>query len=149
MDLSKFSLGDKLAVVGGVILLVALFFLPAYNWSAGTVFGVQTGVSASWTIWDAGGGIGFLILLGVVVGLAAILLRAFEVFDISEQGVAEGLVVLVAAGVAGIFTLYRVAVIPGGAGIIGASRSWGIYVALIAAIVYVVGGFMKFQEDRA
>lgn len=148
MDLSRLSIGDKLAVVGGVILLVVLFFLPAYSWSIGNVLGVGVGGSATWTLWDAGGGVGFLIFAGILVGIAAILLRMFEVFDISDQGVPESLVVLIAAAVAGIFTLYRVAVIPGGAGIAGVGRSWGIWIGLVAAVLYVVGAFMKFQEER-
>jgi len=152
MDLSKFSLGDKLAIIGGILLLIVLFFLPAYGFSygGGSTFGVNIpGASYNWTLWDAGGGIGFLILLGIVGGIAVILLRAFEVYDISDLGVAEGLVVLIAAGVAGIFTLYRVAIVPGAAFGVGPGRSWGLWVGLIAAVLYVVGAFMKFQEERA
>jgi hypothetical protein len=89
-----------------------------------------------------------LILAGAVVGIAVILLRMFEVFDLSEQGVPEALVVLIAAGVSVVFTLFRVASIPGGAGIVGYGRSWGLWVGLIAAVIYIIGAFMKFQEER-
>lgn len=147
MDLSRLSLGDKLAIVGGAVLLISILFLPWYSWSVGSVFGVAGG-SVTATLWDASSGIGFLILAGVLVGVAAIILRMLDVFDISDQGVPEALVVLGAAGVAGVFTLLRVASIPGGAGIVGFGRSWGLWIGLVAAAVYVVGAFMKFQEER-
>jgi hypothetical protein len=97
---------------------------------------------------DFSGGIAFLIIIASAAGIAAIVLRMMDVFDISEQGVPESLVVLIAAAVVGLFTLLRVASIPGGAGIVGYGRTWGLWVGLAAAILYVVGAFMKFQEER-
>jgi hypothetical protein len=146
MDLSKLSIGDKLAVVGAAIAIIAVF-LPWYSWSAGSVFGVA-GVSTSASLMDFSGGIAFLIIIASAAGIAAIVLRMMDVFDISEQGVPESLVVLIAAAVVGLFTLLRVASIPGGAGIVGYGRTWGLWVGLAAAILYVVGAFMKFQEER-
>lgn len=145
MDLSKLSIGDKLAIVGGIIILVA-GFLPWYSWSSGNVFGVA-GVNVSASLWDISGGIAFLILAGAIVGAAVILLRMFDVFDIADQGVPEAMVVLIAAAVSGVFTLFRVASIPGG-GIAGYGRSWGLWIGLVGAVLYVVGGFMKFQDER-
>ena len=146
MDLSKLSIGDKLAVVGAFVAVVA-GFLPWYKWSSGSVFGVA-GVDVSASLWDASGGIAFLVLAGGVVGIAVIILRMLEVFDLSDQGVPESLVVLIAAGVVALFTLFRVASIPGGAGIAGYGRSWGLWVGLVGAVIYVLGAFMKFQEER-
>lgn len=145
MDLSKLSLGDKLAAAGGIIVIIA-GFLPWYKWSLG-VLGVTAGnVSAS--LWDSSSGVAFLILAAAVVAIAVMVLRMLEVFDLSEQGVPEALVVLIAAGVAGVFTLYRVASIPGGAGAVGFGRTWGLWIGLIGAVLFVIGALMKFQEER-
>ncbi len=144
MDLSRLSLGDKLAVVGALIGVIATF-MPWYSWSL-SGFGVASSVSAS--LWDASGGIAFLILAAGVVAIAVIALRMFEVFDLSEQGVPEALVILIAAAVAALFTLFRLASIPGGAGAFGFGRSWGLWIGLVGAALFVVGGLIKFQEDR-
>jgi len=146
MDLSKLSIGDKLAVVGAVIALIA-GFLPWYSFSSGSVFGVA-GVNVSSSLWDASGGIAFLILAAAVVGAGVIILRMLEVFDLSDQGVPEALVVLIAAAIAAVFTLFRVASIPGGAGVVGFGRSWGLWIGLVGAVLYIIGAFMKFQEER-
>lgn len=147
MDLSRLSLGDKLVALGAIVVIVA-GFLPWYSWSSGSVLGVP-GVSASASLWDASGGIAFLMLAAGVVALAILLLRMFEVFDLSEQGIPEALVVLIAAAVAGVFTLFRLASIPGGAGIVGYGRSWGLWVGLAGAVLFILGAFMKFQQERA
>ncbi|MCL4473209.1 MAG: hypothetical protein M1455_04615 [Actinobacteria bacterium] len=83
-----------------------------------------------------------MVILGSVVAIAVPLLRMFEIFDVSDQGAPEGLVVLVAAGVAGVGVLIRVLSTGGG------TRKWGMWIGLIAAIAAVAGAFMKFQEER-
>jgi hypothetical protein len=147
MDLSKLSLGDKLAVIGGIIAIIGVF-LPWYRWSSAGVLGVA-GVSTSASLMDASGGIAFLIIIAAAVCIASIVLRMMEVCDISEQGVPEGLVVLIAAAVLGAFTLLRVASIPGGAGAFGFGRTWGLWVGLVAAVVCVWGALMNFEVERA
>ena len=147
MDLSRLSIGDKLSIIGAIAVVIAGFF-PWYSWSSGDVLGI-VGTKVSVSLWDASGFMAFLILLGALVGIALILLRMLEVFDLSEQGVPEAMVVLIAAAVAGVFTLIRVASIPGGAGIVGYGRSWGLWLGLIAVVVYIAGALMKFQGERA
>ena len=144
MDLSELSLGDKLVIVASLILIVAVVAFP---WIGTPDFGLSafgvTNVGVSWTFMDYSGGLGFLVILGSVVAIAIPLLRMFEVFDISDQGLPEGLVVLVAAAVAAAGVLIRVASTGGG------TRKWGMWIGLIAAAAAVVGAFMKFQEERA
>lgn len=147
MDLSRLSIGDKLSTIGAIAVVIAGFF-PWYSWSSGDILGIA-GAKVSYNLWDASGFMAFLILLGALVGIALILLRMFDVFDLSEQGVPEALVILIAAAVAGVFTLIRVASIPGGAGIIGVGRSWGLWLGLVAVAVYIAGALMKFQGERA
>ena len=144
MDLSELSMGEKLVIVASLILIVAVVAFP---W-IGTpdlglsAFGVGN-VGVNFTFMDYSGGLGFLVILGCVVAAAIPLLRMFDIFDISEQGVPEGLVVLVAAGIAAAGVLIRVMSTGGG------TRKWGMWIGLIAAVVAVAGAVMKFQEERA
>lgn len=155
MDLSKFSKAELIVAVGAIVLLVSALFLPWYGVSVSTVIG---GGSATWSLWSASQGIAILVLIACVVAVGVIVLRALEVFDLSEQGVPESLVVLIAAAVAGLLVIFRVASLPGDLGAVGlfgaaagvsAGRSWGLWIGLIGAVVFVVGAFMKFQEERA
>lgn len=146
MDLSKLSTSDKVIGIGAIVAIIATF-LPWYGWSSTDLFGVG-GVSVSANLWDSSGGMAFLILAAGAVALAVLVLRMLDVFDLSDQGIPEGLVMLGAAGVAALFTLIRLASVPGGAGIVGVGRSWGLWVGLVAAAIFVVGAVMKFQEER-
>lgn len=150
MDLSKLSLGEKLVAVGGIILFIGVF-LPWY--SVSSAYG---GGSASTSLWTTSQGIGILILLACIVGVGILVLRMFEVLDLNDQGVPESLVVLIAAAVAGVFVVIRVISIPdGGVGLLGAAagisvgRTWGLFIGVIAAAIFVVGAVMKFQQERA
>ena len=145
MDFSKLSMSDKLVSVGAIIAIIATF-LPWYSWSMNG-FGISGSVSAS--LWDTSGGMAFLILATSVVAIAVIILRVTEVFDLSEQGVPEALVILIAAAITALFTLFRLASIPGGAGAFGLGRSWGLWIGLAGAVVFAVGAAIKFQEERA
>jgi hypothetical protein len=152
MDISRLSLGEKLVGVGGIVLLIATF-LPWYGWSYSSAFG---SASASWNLWNDSNFLAFLVLLACVVAVGVIVLRMLDVFDISEQGVPESLVVLVAAAVAGLITVLKVVSVPGGGSVSfgdlgggGSGRSWGLWVGVIAAAIFVIGAVMKFQEERA
>ena len=142
MDLSKFSTGEKITVVGAIIALISSF-LPWYSLPVVSYFGVTAGVGGSVSLWTMHGFAGFLVLIGAVVAIAVILLRVFEVFDISEQNVPEPMVVLVAA---------VVSVLGGLWGLLstnGWGRSWGMWVGLIGIVIFIIGAVMKFQEERA
>lgn len=146
MDLSKLSMSDKLIGVGAIISVIATF-LPWYGWSTSDFLGVS-GASMSASLWDTSGGMAFIILAAGLVAIAVIVLRMMEIFDLSDQGVPEGIAMLAVSGLAALFTLIRLLSIPGGAGIIGVGRSWGLWVGVIGAAVFVAGGVMRFQEDR-
>jgi hypothetical protein len=136
MDLSKFTMSDKLVSVGSIIAIVSVFF----KWYGGPSF---LGGSISISLMDGRGGLAFLILLSAGIALAAVILRVFDVFDMGDQGLPEPVVMLVAAGVTGLVTIYAVLDTE------GLSRKWGMWVGLVGAILLVVGAVMKFQEERA
>lgn len=149
--LSRLSLGEKLVGAGGILLAIATF-LPWYKYSA-SGFGFTS--STSWSLWDSSGILAFLVLAGSVVAVGIILLRLFDVFDISEQGVPEALVVLIGAAAAALITVLKFLSVPGGGAefeTLGASassgRSWGAWLALVFAIIMVAGAVIKFQEER-
>lgn len=152
MDLSRLSMGEKILGAGGIVLLISTF-LPWYKWSS-SGFGYSS--SYSWSLWTAGNFIAFLIFLGVVAGVGLVVLRMLGILDISDQGVPEGLVVLIAAAVAGGLTLLKFLSIPGGtaefSGEFGfeasSGRSIGAWLGLLAAAAFVVGAVMKFMEER-
>lgn len=150
MDLSRLSMGEKILGIGGFVLLVSTF-LPWYKWSSS---GFGYSASNSWSLWSASGFMAFLIFLGVVVAVGLVALRTLGVFDLSEQGVPEGLVILVAAAVAGALTLLKIVSVPSGGmefgefGSAGWGRSWGAWLALLAAAAFVVGAVLNFMEER-
>ncbi|MHB9089745.1 MAG: hypothetical protein ACYC5A_11115 [Thermoleophilia bacterium] len=146
MDLSKLSMSDKLIGVGAIISVISTF-LPWYGWSTSDFLGVS-GASMSASLWDTSGGMAFIIMAAGLVAIAVIVLRMMDIFDLSDQGVPEGIAMLAVSGLAALFTLIRLLSIPGGAGIMGVGRSWGLWVGLIGAAIFVAGGVMKFQEDR-
>ena len=142
MDLSKFSTAEKIIIVGAVIALISTF-LDWYGTPEVTVLGYSAGIGVSWSLWSFHGFAAFLMLAGGVVAAGLILLRIFEVFDISEQGAPEPLVVLIASIVTGLGVLWGV--LSTG----GAERKYGLWVGLVFAVIFIVGAVMKFQEERA
>ena len=142
MDLSKFSTAEKIVVVGAIIALISTF-LSWYGSPSITVLGYTTSIGVSISLWSGHGFAAFLMLAGAVVAAGLILLRVFEVFDISEQGAPEPLVVLIASIVTGLGALW------GFLATSGASREYGMWVGIVFAVIFIVGAVMKFQEERA
>ncbi|MBI5870791.1 MAG: hypothetical protein HZB44_07540 [Actinobacteria bacterium] len=149
MDFSELTLGEKIVGGGAIALLISLF-LPWYAWSSGaTIIGSY---SANVSLMSGYGGIAFLILAACVVAVGAILLRMLNIFDIGDQGVPEATVVLGAAAIAGLLVIWKFLTMPsyGGLSLDGAGygRSYGAYIAIVAAVALVAGAVMKFQEER-
>ncbi|MHB0866025.1 MAG: hypothetical protein ACYC6B_01825 [Thermoleophilia bacterium] len=150
MDLSELTLGEKI-VGGGAIALLITLFLPWYAFSSNSIMG---NFSDKISLMSGSGGVAFLVLLACVVAVGAIVLRMLNVFDISDQGVPEATVVLGAAGVGALLVVWKFLSMPSGGysagefGSAGYGRSYGAYLALVAAIALVAGAVMKFQEER-
>jgi hypothetical protein len=134
--------GDKL-VSGGSIVAIISVFLPWYGTPSFSILGETVSGGISISLLDGRGGLAFLIIIAAAIALAAIVLRTLDVFDLSDQNLPEPIVVLAAAGVAGLFALYALIDTD------GAVRKWGMWVGLVGVVIFVVGALMKFQDERA
>jgi len=131
MSLGKLSIGAKILLAGGVLLLIDSFF--SWNEFAG--------------VFHASGWNG----VGVLMGLLVFALIAWEVLLLLNVGVdalplkAE----LISAGLAAlavVFTVIRFLVKPSIAGEVSLNRAWPAWVGLILAGVLAIGAFFRFKE---
>lgn len=137
MDLSKFSTADKLIVGGGIAYLIFMFF-PWYGLAGGSNSG-----------WDYFLG-GILPLLLIAVMVAHVLLTRFSSdTKLPDLPLPWGQVHLIAGVAAAVLLVLRLLIgssVDAGFVEIDLDRKAGLFLAVIAAIVVAVGGFMKSQE---
>lgn len=143
MDLSKFSTADKLIVGGGIAYLIFMFF-PWYGVDEVGFGGYDN------TGWDYFLG-GILPLILVVVMVAQILIsRLSPDTKLPDLPVPWGQVHLIAGVAVGVLLILRLLI--GSDEVAGIDtgfdldRKIGLFLAVIAAIVVAVGGFLKSQE---
>src|SRR5690349_18936587 len=130
-----------IAAVSGIVLFISLF-LEWYNVTAKNAFiSVSRGASG----WEALGFIDILLFLIAAIVVAIAVAKALSVLP--NLPASTGLIILVLGVIAFLLVLYRIISIPdnGADAIPGVSvgRSWGIFVALIAAAGITVGGWMR------
>ncbi len=132
MDLSKLSAGQKIYAIAGFVYFIATFL----KWYSYDVAGF---ISVSANAWDIGFLWGSLWALLFLIGAVLIVLPAFGV-------AAPKLPAIAYLGVATLATVFTVLKL-----LIGEpdpiSASFGIFLAVIAAIVTAYGGFMMFKES--
>jgi hypothetical protein len=135
VDLSKLTQSDKVVAGSGILLFIASF-LP---WFKIDIFGGSHTLSG----WDN-------FLLG---GLPALLgLAAAAVILATKMGTAEaptlpvswGQAFLGAGGLSALLVVVRLLT-----GEDFYDRSWGLFVATIAALAFAGGGYLKFQEEKS
>lgn len=136
MDFNKLTNGDK-AVAGGFLLFFISLFLPWFKLDFGAFGG-----SATASGWD----VDFLwstlpFLLGLIM-VGQIALDRFSSVELPEIPVTWGQVHLGLGGLAAFLVVIKLLI-----GEEYLDRSWGLFVAAIAAIAMAAGGFLKFQED--
>ncbi len=143
MDLSKFSTADKLIVGGGIAYLIFMFF-PWY--------GVEEVGFGSYdnTGWDYFlGGILPLILVAVMVA-HVLITRLSPDTSVPDLPLPWGQVHLIAGVAVAVILVLRLLI--GSDEIAGIDtgfdldRQFGLFLAVIAAIVVAIGGFLKSQE---
>lgn len=144
MDLSKLTTGDKLILGGGLAYLIFMF-LPWYGYD-------EFGFSYSNSGWDYFlGGILPLILIAIMV--AHVLISAFAPdTQLPDLPVPWSQVHLGTGVAAAIIVLLRVLIVSS-VDTFGVDfdldRKYGLWLALIAAIVVAAGGVLKSKEGDA
>ncbi len=151
MDFSKLRTGELVAAVGGVVLLVAMFFVNWYEISGfgglieqfGNAVGVDTGIKA----WDGQGFLG--TIANLVILAAAVAAIALAVLTATSRS--PGLPVAASALTAGlgigavVMILGRMVFQPGPNEVV--DLKFGILLALIGAAVVAYGGWRSMQEE--
>jgi hypothetical protein len=133
-DRGLFGLGDRLGLLGGVVLAVSAFT----GWYTGPGEGVKVSVMG----WDTGtmGKVVFFLGLAVV---AVVGLREFGV--VMPATVPESLLTIALGSLATILVLIRVISIPDD--FFFAGRGIGIWISLVAAIGVIVAGLLQASEE--
>ena len=141
MDLSKLTTGDKLILGGGLAYLIFMFF-PWYG--IDTDFGDYS--NSGWSYFF--GGILPLILIAIMV--SHVLVSAFSDTQLPDPPVPWSQVHLGTGVVAAVLVVLRLLIrsddISGIDTGFDLDRKFGLFLAVIAAIVVAVGGFRKAGE---
>jgi hypothetical protein len=141
-DTTRLRLGDLIAAGGGLLLIISLFL----NWYKVSAEGALIDISVSASGWDA---LGFIDILLFLIGAAAIALAVMRAMGMAARIPAPtGLVLLVLGALATLLVVFRILVIPdGGVDGVDVGRSFGIFVALIAALATLVGGWLTWNDE--
>jgi hypothetical protein len=129
-DAGRLRRGELIAGGGGVLLLVAVFFLP---WLA------RPGVLGSLDGWDALAIIRWILLLTMVLALGLVPLTATR--RAPAVPVAVAMLACVTGALASLMLFYRVIHHP------GLSVRPGIYVGLAAVLVIAYGGYRSLRTE--
>jgi hypothetical protein len=140
-DTSRLRFGDLIAAGGGLLLIISLF-LEWYSASApeNSLIDISFGVSG-WQV------LGFIDILLFLIGVAAIALAVLRAMGMIDRvPVPAGLLLLGLGALATLLVLFRILDIPGPT-TDGVGRSFGVFVALIAALATLVGGWLSWNEE--
>jgi hypothetical protein len=141
VDLSKLTTSDKLILGGGLAYLIFMFF----PWYGIDVFGVSYSSSG----WDYFLG-GILPLILIAIMCAHVLVSAFSDTELPDPPVPWAQVHLVTGVVAAGLVVLRLLIASDDYGSIDTGvnldRKFGLFLAVIAAIIVAVGGVKKSQE---
>ena len=141
-DMSKLGMGDKL-VLGGAALYFIWVFVPA--WYKFSLFADILGTSIGRSL-SINGFRGFLIIswLLSIVAIGEIVLVKLMGNTTIGLPAPRGMVHLIVAGVALLFTVLGLLAKPTGFGL-----SWGIFVGLVFAIIWTWGAFQIYSAAPA
>lgn len=141
MDLTKLSLSDKI-IGGAAIVLLISSFLPWFEASAG-------GFSVSGNGWDVGFfWAGIPVILGLIM-LAHVGIKNFgDASKLPDLPVTWGQVHLGAGALAAVIVVLKLLIGEEVGFGVDMDRSFGLFLATIAALALAYGGFLKFQEEK-
>jgi hypothetical protein len=149
VDLSKVRGGQLIAAIGGVVLLVALLFWDWYEF-AGLTFEAPVGSasqSVDFNAWDGQGFLGTLANLVILAaGLAAVGLALLTATARTVALPMAASAITAALGVGSVVMVVgRMLFQPGPNSAI--DLKFGIFLALIGAVVVAYGGWQSMQEE--
>lgn len=144
MDRTKLRPAELAAGIGGLIVLIGLLFLKWYSYGAD----IDTPLgdfSASVGAWDGAGFFG--TIANLVIAAAGIVAVGLAVVKMASKSVSLPVAAsaLTAAGgfAATAFIVLRIIFKPGE----GGSLKFGIFVALVGAVIQAVAGWKAMQEE--
>jgi hypothetical protein len=145
-DTTRVRLGDLVAAVSGAILFLSLFL----HWYSVSVHFAGISQSKGFSGWTVLSFIDILLFLIAAAAIAVAVLRMANA--IPRLAVSPGLVLLALGALATLLVLYRIIDIPGGtsgfeSAAVDVGRSFGIFVALIAALGVAAGGWITWNEE--
>lgn len=136
MDLSKLSTSDRVIAASGIVLFISSF-LPWFK--VDTIIG-----NFDANGWD----VGFLwaglpALLGLLAAGIVLATRLGSV-EMPRTQVSTGQAMLIAGAISAFFVVLKL--------LIGEDapwdRAWGLFLATIAALGLLAGGYLAFQEEK-
>lgn len=148
MDFSKLRLGELIAGVAGVVLLIVMF-LAWYGVSGNLGGGLtgalakQAGVSTSFNAWAVFGFLDILLFLTALAAIAAAVLTATQrsvALPVAASVVITALGVLVT-----LLVLFRILDQPGPNEFLDVK--YGAYLGLLACAAIAAGGFLSMQDE--
>ncbi len=148
MDVSKVKGGQLIAAIGGLVLLIALLFLNWYGVGSEVVtpFG-NVSVGADFGAWDGQGFFGTIAnLIILAAGVAAVALALLTAGSRTVALPIAGSAITAGLGVAAVvLILARMVLQPGPNEIV--QVKFGIFVALVGALLVAFGGWQSMQEE--
>jgi hypothetical protein len=145
-DTTRIRFGDLVAAISGLVLILSLF-LEWYNVSAKSAFGsIGGGVSG----WEA---LSFIDILLFVIGAVAIAIAVLRAMNTMPRSLpaSPGLIVLAVGGLGVLLVLFRLVSIPdhgvGSLPGVDVGRSFGVFLAFLAAAGVTVGGWLTWNEE--
>ena len=148
MDTSKLSLGEKIAAVSGIVLLIVLF-LPWYGVDVSTPI-ANVSASNSVSAWKA---FDFVDILLFLIALVAIAVPVARMTDSLPEDVPGATLIVAAGGLGVLLVLWRIIDLPTpdissiGSVKVDFSRKIGVFLGLIAAAGITYGGYLGMQEE--
>jgi hypothetical protein len=169
MDTSRIGPGEWLAALGGLVLLIALFFVDWYSWEpSGDIAPLEISssllaqvdpnqvqipvpdVSVDLGAWDEQGFLGtianFVMLAAAVWAIVAVGLKSGEAD--ADMGVDPGRLTFGLGIAATVLVVLRMIFTPGD-DLVDTSLKFGIFLALIGAVLIAIGGAMSREAAPA
>ena len=144
MDLGKLRRGEVIAALGGLLLLIALFF---FDWYSGFKEIPVGPASTDFGAWDSAGLLGFVAdLVILAAALAAVSLAVLTATSRTVALPVAASALTASLGIAAVgMILLRMIFQPGSNAQI--DLKFGILLALIAALIVAYGGWDSMKEE--